>query len=863
MLKLTTVDGHKLLVCSDPQGVRIGLIPHSPPLNDGGHDVFTLGLRFTSILRALSEMQGDPGYKSDDGIARLQFGAGRLTFGFRYQHLNSGEFTTALSPADSQRVLSYLKSLTDGDLSKELAAMPVTPLPRSKVGRNAPCPCGSSKKFKKCCGSHEAKPPSIPTELKAFEKVEDVFVQEFLSRASRDVSTLSEPEVWHELGRQLGTSEQHELALEAFDRALRLKPDDELITADRAVSIGGLGKLEECLAILLTLPNESGHYHILIANALRELGRHAEAIQQYEKAIKVEPEFYLPYRNLLESLEAVRHPLYEYWINLAVRQFPKSPALASVYCWFLLRENRLEELADAEWIEHLETESPCERVIGRRSNDPKLIVEAQLFRLIGLAVRSEDPGCLEKGIKILRAAPATWHLCNPAHNLARVAAHFGRRDLVLSACNLFCAGCRSDPKGALYVKDQLARAACVAGDHQTAVNDCEKGLALDPNNESLLWTYSWSLDEIGKTEEAITNAQRLHELRPDTTNLAYNLGYMCGKIGKLGLALESYESQLRLIPNHVNALENLCSILLMSGKSGPAQGLFTRWLTAVGPNEDQMLLKQKKAKFENLYEFALQQANSPKLARDVKERNHASTPVFGAMTAIPRKRATQDELLAAILASNPKEVKELVFRVELERRGDFSPLAEALASKHPEIERLPDNAFVSFLEGERLLDDSSHADYAPAVLAYAKCLEISIKQLVFDPFRVAVTGRQDASQIFQQAKEKRFNDAKSFLQFVEHGAFFELGKMAVTLRQSSEPIASDMKLLVAFVQFLGGTAGMTALYSPGTVSQIKTLAKDFRNPSAHAKRFDKAEASVARSIVLPILKTIAPPQKAS
>ncbi len=30
-----------------------------------------------------------------------------------------------------------------------------------KIGRNAPCPCGSSLKFKKCCGSRE--PPSIPS----------------------------------------------------------------------------------------------------------------------------------------------------------------------------------------------------------------------------------------------------------------------------------------------------------------------------------------------------------------------------------------------------------------------------------------------------------------------------------------------------------------------------------------------------------------------------------------------------------------------------------------------------------------------------------------------------------------------------
>jgi hypothetical protein len=33
------------------------------------------------------------------------------------------------------------------------AKSPGTPARAVKVGRNAPCPCGSGKKFKKCCGS--------------------------------------------------------------------------------------------------------------------------------------------------------------------------------------------------------------------------------------------------------------------------------------------------------------------------------------------------------------------------------------------------------------------------------------------------------------------------------------------------------------------------------------------------------------------------------------------------------------------------------------------------------------------------------------------------------------------------------------
>ena len=36
------------------------------------------------------------------------------------------------------------------DLEKLLN--PVKPLQSTKIGRNSPCPCGSGKKYKKCCG---------------------------------------------------------------------------------------------------------------------------------------------------------------------------------------------------------------------------------------------------------------------------------------------------------------------------------------------------------------------------------------------------------------------------------------------------------------------------------------------------------------------------------------------------------------------------------------------------------------------------------------------------------------------------------------------------------------------------------------
>lgn len=49
---------------------------------------------------------------------------------------------------DEPEDLSDIEKLLDSS-----SAMPRTTPREPKVGRNAPCPCGSGRKFKKCCGS--------------------------------------------------------------------------------------------------------------------------------------------------------------------------------------------------------------------------------------------------------------------------------------------------------------------------------------------------------------------------------------------------------------------------------------------------------------------------------------------------------------------------------------------------------------------------------------------------------------------------------------------------------------------------------------------------------------------------------------
>jgi uncharacterized protein len=52
-------------------------------------------------------------------------------------------------PATVQMIAAYWRAPNLGFPRRE-------PLRSTKVGRNAPCPCGSGKKFKKCCGSGTA-----------------------------------------------------------------------------------------------------------------------------------------------------------------------------------------------------------------------------------------------------------------------------------------------------------------------------------------------------------------------------------------------------------------------------------------------------------------------------------------------------------------------------------------------------------------------------------------------------------------------------------------------------------------------------------------------------------------------------------
>ena len=141
--------------------------PYFPPhLNDPEPEVkreaiYGVGyLGITERAEDLRKFFDDDAYRSDALFAyalsaRAEISRGRIRALFRkIEDLAGGfaeeEVEIVQLALDERLMLHGHKPVFYGEPEEESAA--AQPGPTGKVGRNDPCPCGSGKKFKKCCG---------------------------------------------------------------------------------------------------------------------------------------------------------------------------------------------------------------------------------------------------------------------------------------------------------------------------------------------------------------------------------------------------------------------------------------------------------------------------------------------------------------------------------------------------------------------------------------------------------------------------------------------------------------------------------------------------------------------------------------
>ena len=152
-----------------------------------------------------------------------------------------------------------------------------------KTGRNQPCPCGSGKKFKKCCGSRATPTPprqpganlNIATAVKTatkhydagrLQQAADIFMQ-ILEAEPNNV------EVLRILGEIAFQTNSYEMATGMYQRLAAIKPDEPVFYNALGHAFHKANRLDEAVADEHPSPFDlatiHGHEHPGVADQQR------------------------------------------------------------------------------------------------------------------------------------------------------------------------------------------------------------------------------------------------------------------------------------------------------------------------------------------------------------------------------------------------------------------------------------------------------------------------------------------------------------------------------------------------------------------------------------------------------------------
>jgi tetratricopeptide (TPR) repeat protein len=171
-------------------------------------------------------------------------------------------------------------------------------------GRNEPCPCGSGKKYKHCCGLEPAAAGQASPGQSEIGALVALVNQSRLHEAEQGARTLLAryPDagmLWKILSVAL--LRQGKAALQALQRTAELLPNDAEAHGNLGAALHDQGQWTEALVslgkALATQPHDA---QLLIdaANATKALGRARDAVALYERALQANPRSVEAHNNL-------------------------------------------------------------------------------------------------------------------------------------------------------------------------------------------------------------------------------------------------------------------------------------------------------------------------------------------------------------------------------------------------------------------------------------------------------------------------------------------------------------------------------------------------------------------------------------
>ena len=184
-----------------------------------------------------------------------------------------------------------------------------------KIGRNDPCPCGSSKRYKQCCGSLEevqaARTHSLDTSIpEAIQTAREHHQAGRLLQAEAIYRQIlqaapNHPDALHLSGVIAHQTGKNELAVELISKAISVNPSSSMY-CNLGFALNDQGKLDaavESYRKALSIKPDFAEAHSNLGIALQQQGKLDAAIESYQKAASIKPDFAEVHSNLGIALQ--------------------------------------------------------------------------------------------------------------------------------------------------------------------------------------------------------------------------------------------------------------------------------------------------------------------------------------------------------------------------------------------------------------------------------------------------------------------------------------------------------------------------------------------------------------------------------
>jgi protein O-GlcNAc transferase len=169
------------------------------------------------------------------------------------------------------------------------------------TGRNDPCPCGSGKKYKQCCGQLGGGQPAksratdeeianaMQAAINHLQAGQPAHAKAIFQQVLQAVP--DHPDALHLTGLIAFREGKSDVAIELINHALRIKPNYAAACVSLGIALQSQGRLDEAIESFrraLRLEPNHAEVHGNLGDALKNQGKLDEAVESYRQALAID-----------------------------------------------------------------------------------------------------------------------------------------------------------------------------------------------------------------------------------------------------------------------------------------------------------------------------------------------------------------------------------------------------------------------------------------------------------------------------------------------------------------------------------------------------------------------------------------------